>query len=306
MEQQKRQRETRKGEPASSSAAREGTRKRVRGDAAPTRSVHRSIGDAGMLTHSPRGKHSRQSENEEEPVAAVDEYAGSLYRLMHKVPRSDQLQIKKCRLNYALCERAAQYFQEDFTTYPLRHLTLQVGCGSGDASASFGVRRTGIQLFFPHIFHHKAHLRQINLSRNDLTQQDVRRLCEGLGLLDQPSPTHSPLRLLDLSYNSRVGNEGALLVFRAVSRQNHLKALLLRCIGVDDAGATLIAPFLRDRPPPVTPEDCEDEGTSTCAASFFVNLNENRIGARGSWVLGKHLPSYVSLTLCRQNIFREC
>lgn len=259
----------------------------------------------------------------------------TVYRLMHQVPRSDVLRLCRCALNYAHCEYVAKVFREEFLQHPVRQLTLQVGCRSDAPSRDTTERKRsggktfqdGFQLFFPLIFHHRFCLKELDLSRNDLCAKDVQTLCRGLGIeedgnkdkssggvMDKGLPTKSTsssLRLLNLSYNRRIGNEGVISLFSGLARScdragNHsflnLRAVILRCVGVDDDGAVVLAQYLRHRPPPLSSLEKEayEEDSFRTDNHFFVNLNENRIGARGTYVLGKGLPSYVSLSLCKQ------
>lgn len=280
----------------------------------------------------------------------------TLYRLIHKIPRSDVLRLCGCRLDYSHCTYAADVFKKEFTQHPLRHLSLQVGCRSdaphenepGMKTMMRGAQQDkkkihdGFQLFFPLIFHHRFCLKELDLSRNDLCAKDVQTLCMGLGLLregggredgmkewctvgevEETSRSRSlskgcnsslSLRLLNLSYNRRIGNEGAITLFAALSKKSemngaehittpHIKAVILRGVGVDDDGAVVLSSYLRCRPPPLgtgtdSEEDNQDNSRNAC--NFFVNLNENKIGARGTLALGKGLPSYVSLSVCKQ------
>lgn len=262
----------------------------------------------------------------------------TVYRLMHQVPRSDVLRLCRCTLNYPHCEYAAKVFREEFLQHPVRHLTLQVGCRSEapgedttERKRSGGkVFQDGFQLFFPLIFHHRFCLKELDLSRNDLCAKDVQTLCRGLGIGEEvhqeknssgttmenellTKSSSSSLRLLNLSYNRRIGNEGVVTLFSCLARScdragNHsflnLRAVILRCVGVDDDGAVVLAQYLRRQPLPLSSlekGEYEEECFRT-ENNFFVNLNENRIGARGTFVLGKGLPSYVSLSLCKQMV----
>lgn len=256
------------------------------------------------------------------------EKVAALLRLMHAVPRSDVLRIQKCRLDRFLCQKAAECFTEDFTAHPVRYLTLQLGCSvalssSPNSHADEGKREKqkindGFQYFLKPIFFHRYNLRELDLSRNDLSAGDVKLLCDGLGLrgeLQLPSSARSEneevrassrLRLINLSYNCRIGNEGVCTLLSGIRNLCGIKAVILRCVGLDDKGALAVAPMLRRRPPPKSDVVAEevvysrDRGSS--AESFFVNLNENRIGSEGTFALGKGLPSYVSLSVCKQVI----
>lgn len=232
------------------------------------------------------------------------EQLSTLERLMHKVPRSDMLQIKQCRLNSKLCAHAVHIFKRDFTEHPLKKLTLQVGCNTQSegaetdpANAKSRKPSGGFQLFFPLIFHHKLSLKELDLSRNDLCSADIDVLCDGLGISSAPH-----LRVLDISYNSRVGNSGAVRLLSEVRNNECIRAVLMRCVGIDDEGALSIAHALRCRPPP-SKASAGNEMSSLAnhsEDSFLVNLNENRIGSVGSYALGRKLPSYISLSVCRQ------
>ncbi|RNF05775.1 uncharacterized protein Tco025E_07722 [Trypanosoma conorhini] len=223
-----------------------------------------------------------------------------IYRIMHALPRSDVLEIFKCRFGREECERAAAYFDGSYMKNPLRQLRLQLGCD----------RATGLHLFFPKLHHHRGTLRLIDLSRNDLDENDVATLTQLLELRGDDAPSSgasSALEVLDLSYNRRIGNRGALFLLAALRHNDRIRAVVLKGISVDDSGAIAVAPFLRQRPLPRMPEDDEgvtfQETSSRRLPTFFLNLNENRIGAAGTVALGKGLPAHVSLTMCKQRPF---
>ncbi|RNF11169.1 hypothetical protein TraAM80_01100 [Trypanosoma rangeli] len=222
-----------------------------------------------------------------------------IYRIMHALPRSDVLEIFKCRFKGEECERAVVYFDDAFMKNPLRKLRLQIGCD----------RVTGLHLFFPKLHHHRNTLRLLDLSRNDMDEDDVATLTQLLELRgESPScGTSSLLEVLDLSYNRRIGNRGALFLLAALRHNDRIRAVILKGISVDDSGAVAVAPFLRQRPLPRMADDDEgvtfQETSSRRLPTFFLNLNENRIGAAGTVVLGKGLPAHVSLTVCRQRPF---
>ncbi|KPA82314.1 hypothetical protein ABB37_03410 [Leptomonas pyrrhocoris] len=255
-----------------------------------------------------------------------------IYRIMHALPRSDVLEVVRSRFAAAHCVRAAAYFDLSYTTNPLRHLRLQIGCDGP----------TGLHLFFSRIAAHRHTLRMLDLSRNRLCAEDVVRLCNLLGLgadgrvavslvpdavevtkgdgaarnttifpSDSPSscassssssPSNSNLEVLDLSYNTQLGNDGALHVLRALRRCTSVRAVMLRSVGVDDAGALAVSDVVRQWPPlaPVASAESGLRPSTASATKFYLNLNENYIGARGTYVLGKGLPDYVSLTLAKQ------
>ncbi|ORC93647.1 uncharacterized protein TM35_000015240 [Trypanosoma theileri] len=219
-----------------------------------------------------------------------------IYRIMHTLPRSDFLEIVKCRFGHDECKRAASYFDVSYMKNPLRHLRLQIGCD----------RPTGLHLFFPKLYHHRSTLRLLDLSRNDMDEDDVATLTDLLNLRNEKSSekTTTVLEVLDLSYNRRIGNCGALFLLNALSQNDQIRALILRGISLDDNGALCIAPLLRQRPQPCIPVDTDtvtfQETSSRRPPTFFLNLNENRIGAAGTRELGKGLPVHVSLTLCKQ------
>ncbi|KAH9577396.1 hypothetical protein LSM04_004449 [Trypanosoma melophagium] len=219
-----------------------------------------------------------------------------IYRIMHALPRSDFLEVVKCRFGPGECKRAASYFDASYMKNPLRHLRLQIGCDLP----------TGLHLFFPKLYHHRSTLRLLDLSRNDMAKDDVAALTDLLNLRNNQSSSEAAtvLEVLDLSYNRRIGNQGALFLLNALSQNNKIRALILKGISLDDSGAVWIAPLLRQRPHPDVSVDTNNvtfqETSSQRPPNFFLNLNENRIGAAGTLELGKGLPFHVSLTLCKQ------
>lgn len=242
-----------------------------------------------------------------------------IYRIMHRLPRSDVLEVVKCKFGKEHCERAASYFDAAFMQNPLRRVKLQIGC-SGPG---------GTHLFFPRLFFHRFSLRTLDLSRNHLSAEDLVTLCEGLALgprasgasasspVSQPSSapaahTSSCLELLDLSYSLGIGNAGAVYLLSALRHNTTIRAVQLVSVGVDDDGAAQLAPLLRSRPRPAALADGSAatvgymQGFSAVTEqrpyTFFLNLNHNVIGTAGTEVLGKGLPSYVSLTLAKQRL----
>ncbi|KPI90502.1 hypothetical protein ABL78_0432 [Leptomonas seymouri] len=257
-----------------------------------------------------------------------------IYRIMHALPRSDVLEVVRSRFAAPHCIRAAAYFDLSYMRNPLRRLRLQIGCDGP----------TGLHLFFSRIAAHRHTLRVLDLSRNRLCAEDVVLLCNLLGLgvegrvaaslmpktiaigtddeetrdatacvsaspFSSSSLSSSCLELLDLSYNTRVGNEGALHVLRALRRCASIRAVLLKSVGVDDAGAFAMSDVVRQWPAPAPASSAESGGllsssilrpSTASATKFYLNLNENYIGARGTYVLGKGLPHHVSLTLAKQ------
>nr|CCC90098.1 conserved hypothetical protein [Trypanosoma congolense IL3000] len=222
-----------------------------------------------------------------------------VYRIMHMTPRSDVLEVVKCRFGSEECQRAATYFDSSYTKNPLRYLRLQIGCD----------RATGFNLFFPRLQHHRATLRLLDLSRNCLDEEDVATLVNLLNLRnDDKCESLSVLEVLDLSYNRRIGNSGGVMLLGALHGNDHIRAVVLKGISLTDAGATSIASLLQQRPKPRT---CVGECMHSCEAlhnghaaggsMFFLNLNENLIGSKGIHALGKGIPSYVSLTACKQH-----
>ncbi|CBZ30357.1 conserved hypothetical protein [Leishmania mexicana MHOM/GT/2001/U1103] len=247
-----------------------------------------------------------------------------IYRIMHALPRSDVLEVVRSRFEKPHCERAAAYFDLSYMKNPLRHLRLQLGCDGP----------TGIYLFFRRIAAHRHTLRVVDFSRNRLSADDAVLLCNTLGFgvagdaatapgtakassagaaVDstvsmaagasaQPS---SSLELLDLSYNAQLGNDGAVHVVTAVRRLPSIRAVILKSVGIDDDGAMAVANIVRRWPAPAL---CANSATphsllrpvTASATKFYLNLNENYIGARGTDVLGKGLPHHVSLTLAKQ------
>ncbi|KEG13243.1 hypothetical protein DQ04_01131120 [Trypanosoma grayi] len=250
----------------------------------------------GVETYTCDGKDSARGVRAKDAQASQLLMSDPIYRIMHALPRSDVLEVVKCQFSSKECERAATYFDSSFMKKPLRHLRLQIGCD----------RATGLHLFFPRLHHHRGTLRLLDLSRNDLDEDDVATLTQ---LLDLRSNTPSggaasSLEVLDLSYNRRVGNRGALFLLHSLRCNNTIRAVILKGISLDDSGAIDIAPLLCQRPRPRVPDDRESvtfqETTSRRLPTFFLNLNENRIGAAGTVALGKGIPVHVSLTLCKQ------
>ncbi|KAK7198775.1 Leucine Rich repeat [Novymonas esmeraldas] len=234
-----------------------------------------------------------------------------IYRIMHALPRSDVLEVVRSRLAQSHCERAAAYFDLSYTKNPLRHLRLQLGCDGP----------TGVHLFFSRIAAHRETLRVVDFSRNRLTAEDAVLLCNTLGFGRAAPPPNtqtancasasaspsssSSLELLDLSYNARLGNDGATHVLSALRRCPSVRAVVLKSVGVDDAGAASVAELVRGWPAPVphtnsfTPHVLLRPATAS-ATKFFLNLNENYIGAQGTCLLGNGLPSHVSVTVSKQ------
>ncbi|CCW66533.1 unnamed protein product [Phytomonas sp. Hart1] len=262
-------------------------------------------------------------------------YCDPIYRIMHAFPRSDILEVIKCKFGREQCKRAAAYFKESYMRNPLRRLRLQIGCDGP----------TGLNLFFPMISSHRYTLRTLDLSRNKLTYADIVLLCESLGLLAIPSSlpqslssvpnfqssSESPdvgacgegepmgstntsaLELINFSYNINIGNNGVLYLMQCLSQNSTIRAVQLKHVGIDDTGACSLAPLLRARPPPkgfyshttspVTPQCSTTLGFDPSRIpGFFLDLNENCIGAVGTCQLRHRLPSYVSLSLCKQRI----
>ncbi|KAG8348121.1 hypothetical protein TRVL_01041 [Trypanosoma vivax] len=222
--------------------------------------------------------------------------ADPIYRIMRSVPRSDVLEIRRCKLGIEECERAVYYFDSYFMKNPLRCLRLQIGC----------CRSSGFQLFYPKLHHHRLTLRFLDLSRNDLDEDDVATLIQLLGMDGaDSSECSSPLEVVDLSYNHRIGNHGALVLLETLRHSARIRAVVLKCISVDDSGAVGIASLLQQWPKSSALEQnielsafqMPNSGSRT---GFFLCLNENRIGAGGTVALGKGIPEHVSLTACKQ------
>ncbi|AIN97714.1 hypothetical protein LPMP_202200 [Leishmania panamensis] len=247
-----------------------------------------------------------------------------IYRIMHALPRSDVLEVVRCRFAKSHCERAAAYFDLSYMKNPLRHLRLQLGCDGP----------TGIHLFFQRIAAHRHTLRVVDFSRNRLSTDDAILLCNTLGLgsagdaatalgttrsssggvaadltvsttARASAPPPSSLELLDLSYNTKLGNDGAIHVVTALRHCPSIRAVILKSVGIDDDGVMAVMDVVRRWPAPTlcaysaTPHALLRPPTAS-ATKFYLNLNENYIGARGTHVLGKGLPDHVSLTLAKQ------
>lgn len=247
-----------------------------------------------------------------------------IYRIMHALPRSDVLEVVRSRFAAPHCARAAAYFDMSYTKNPLRHLRLQLGCDGP----------TGLHLFFSRMAMHCHTLRVVDLSRNRLCADDVVQLCNLLGLgragdvaaAAVPLPAvhnteretgegdrgvsaapSSSLELLDLSYNTAIRNSGALHVLAALQHCPTIRAVMLRSVGIDDDGAAAVADLLHRWPVPRRHANADAAAAflrpaTASATKFFANLNENYIGARGTQVLGKAVPSHVSLTVIKQRL----
>ncbi|KAG5468705.1 hypothetical protein CUR178_01540 [Leishmania enriettii] len=247
-----------------------------------------------------------------------------IYRIMHALPRSDVLEVVRSRFAQSHCVRAAVYFDLSYTKNPLRHLRLQIGCDGP----------TGIHLFFRRIAAHRHTLRVVDFSRNRLGADDAVLLCNTLGLgsageaasalgdtkssgagvavdstgssaVGASAPPSSSLELLDLSYNAKLGNDGAVHVVAALRRCPSIRAVILKSVGIDDDGAMSVADLVRRWPAPalcanLAPPHAPLRPSTASATKFYLNVNENYIGAHGTQALGKGLPHYVSLTLAKQ------
>ncbi|CCW60653.1 unnamed protein product [Phytomonas sp. EM1] len=269
------------------------------------------------------------------PQKSTARHRDPIYRIMHALPRSDILEIIKCKFGREQCERAAAYFKESYMQNPLRRLRLQIGCDGP----------TGLNLFFPMLSAHRHTLRTLDLSRNKLTYADIVMLCELLGLSAMSSPLSqslpsatsllsssastdvcacdegqhlghaktSALELINFSYNVNIGNDGAVYLMQCLSHNSTIRAVQLKHVGIDDTGACSLAPLLRARPPPQgLYSHTTSPATPQCTAAwsfdpsripgFFLDLNENCIGPVGTCQLRQRLPSYVSLSLCKQRV----
>lgn len=221
-----------------------------------------------------------------------------VYRIMHMLPRSDVLEVVKCRFGPEECQRAASYFDKSFMENPLRHVRLQIGCD----------RATGLNLFFPKLQHHRGTLRHLDLSRNRLDEDDVATLVQVLDIRrDETNNNSSALEVLDLSYNRHIGDRGGVMLLSALRGNDRIRAVILKGISLSDAGAFGIAALLPQRPKPLLCGEgggCDYPLSSSASVSqnptFFLNLNENIIGVKGIGALGKGIPSYVSVTASRQ------
>jgi phage tail protein X len=266
-----------------------------------------------------------------------------IYRIMHALPRSDVLEVVRSRFAAPHCARAAAYFDMSYMKNPLRHLRLQIGCdgptglylffsriaahrhtlrvldlsrnrlcsddvvllcnllgfgvGSSAAATSLALQTSA----------------GVGASRRDDGEVGIGELNTTMPLDSPPSsssPSSGPcLEVLDLSYNTKVGNDGAVHVLRALQRCPSIRALLLKSTSVDDAGALAVSDVTRRWPRPVSHCSADSSAflsssvlrpSTASATKFYLNLNENCIGARGTYLLGKGLPDYVSLTLAKQ------
>lgn len=251
----------------------------------------------------------------------------AIYRILHSTHRSDVIEFTKCVLGDTECSRLAQYLQDEYTHSGLRSLKLQLG-----VEMSRGFHR-----MLPALTLHRTTIRRLDLSRNRLNADDVLTLCRALGLSSSSpssllgasgasSSTGTPavlssLELLDLSWNRKIGNAGAQLLLHTLRDNAVIRAVILKSISIDDEGAKQIAPLLWSRPFPQTRQEQERRAIGSKGSAeeslldhfpmshrssfdFFLNLNENCIGAVGVMALRRELPGHVSLTVVQQHVRR--
>lgn len=215
-----------------------------------------------------------------------------IYRIIKQSHRSDVIEILKCKFGPEECSRAATYFAKDFMKGPVRRLRLQMQVGMGNK---------GMETFLPFLQFHKDSLKVLDLSRNQLNADDVLTLCDALEL-----STNKSLEVLDLSYNRKIGNEGAFLLFQRLRTNSNIRAVILKSISLDDAGGEMLSTLIWARPLPSKDNSNEALDHFPMAEkdkyNFFVNLNENCIGAIGVKALRRLLPDHVSLTVVKQRI----
>jgi hypothetical protein len=225
-----------------------------------------------------------------------------VYRIIHHSHRSDVVEVVKCKFGEAECERAAKYLQDEFTAGPVRRLRLQLNVTGADLYMG---------RFLPFLARHASSLRLLDLSRNQLTADDVVLLTRTWEL----STTNQTLEVLDLSCNRDIGNHGAAVLMKSISNSQTIRAVILKHISLDDAGAQMVAPYLASRPHPRPSPSMQvrsgdaailngyqwtgsDQHRGHC--NFFLNLNENCLGPDSIRLLGQCLPEHVSLTLLHQ------
>lgn len=247
----------------------------------------------------------------------------AIYRIIHHSHRSDVVEIVKCKLGEAECERAVLYLNKEYMAAAVRRLRLQL----------LVPMVKGIDAFLPFFAHHRKTLRLLDLSRNRLNADDVLTLSDTLGLSE---PSVCSLEVLDLSYNRTIGNAGATQLLRCIERNTVIRAVILKSVSITDEGAHGIAFYLRSRPVPSdssVPDEASEAvlmarkgdgwkdtmmqhaklhgdyyssanvGSGKC--NFFLNLNENLIGSTGVIALRRGIPDYVSLTIVKQHIVRD-
>ena len=249
----------------------------------------------------------RSKENVDSELLAQD----PVYRIMRQMNRSDMFEIVKCKFGDAECVRAAKYGKDYFSTLPLRHVRLQLGIALKD----------GLFRLLPLVHSHRFNLRLVDLSRNVLNEHDIGPLCAALGIDNSGEETSvsaaSQLEVLDLSCNRNIGDRGVVELFEKIKRNRRLRAVILKFVGLTDDGAVRLSNYLRVRPEPLPiaasanaaeplPSFARLDNANTMSQlekiNFFVNLNENCIGAVGLVTLGKGLPDYVSLTAVKQRL----
>lgn len=263
-----------------------------------------------------------------------------IYRIMHALPRSDVLEVVRSRFAAPHCARAAAYFDLSYRKNPLRRLRLQIGCDGPTGLHLFFPRIAAHRhtLRVLDLSRNRLSAEDVVLLCNLLgfgsagdvaaslvpdtagrNAENADTRVQNTTVVDLALPpalssscssssrttTGSCLELLDLSYNTKIGNSGAVHVLRALRRCPSIRAVILKSVGVDDAGALAASDIVRRWPAPLTdlsePLSSSVLRPSTASAmKFFVNLNENYIGARGTYILGKGLPNHVSLTLSKQ------
>lgn len=269
--------------------------KRAREEETPT-----ELNEQSALVVTSNDNQSRESLLQSCAVFRVMSGAAVVGKSMTLLRRSDVVEVLKCKFGTKELAKAFHYFQTHFTS-PLTKLRFQAWLSAtqllphdtANESDAVSVLATTV------LGRNAKTLKTCDLSRNRLTQADVPLLIGAQGL---HLSLLTNLEVLDFSYNP-IGNEGAVSLFKIIQSNASIRAVILKHCSIDDTGAEAIGDLLRSRP---KPSHNEAQLASmlyikeAVKLMFFVNLNENRIGAVGTKSIAYKLPDFISITIVKQ------